>query len=470
MTPANADDNAVEEAVAAYVAAGSFASLPARAIRVARLAIRDCLGVILAGLAEDSGRLVAQFAKDEAAAGDATVLGRGWRTSPANAAFVNATTAHALDFDDSHHPSMTHPTAVLLPALLAVGEEQGSSGAALLTAYLYALDAATAIAGAVNPDHYSAGWHPTATIGALAAALGAARLSGLDAQQTAHALRIAANRCSGTRAVFGSMGKAMNAGTAAQNGVIAAALARRGFTSGTGVLSGPAGFSSVHAGPERLRLSHALDGDFTIAVGGLSLKRYPSCGVTQAPIEAALRLAAAPANDIDHVLCIVEPYVRQVLIVDPPQTSHEARFNLEHCVAVALVDGSVGMAQLSDERVHDPTVRALAARVRVQDRPVAPGSAGPDMRWPCEIQVVRTDGTKTAAVVDEPAGRSFGDLLPEAELLAKFTDCVQWAGLSEAQAGALIAALDELEALSTLEPISAALRRRLPRVDTTLLP
>ncbi len=466
MTGMAVDHNEVEEAVAAYVAAGRFASLPENAVRVAKLAIRDCVGVILAGLAEESGRVVAGYVEDEDAAGDATVLGRGWRTSPANAALVNGATAHALDFDDSHHPSMTHPTAVLLPALLAVGEQRRVSGAELLTAYLYALDAATAIAGAVNPEHYSAGWHPTATIGALGAALGAARLYELDAARTAHALRIAANRSSGTRAVFGSMGKALNAGTAAQNGVIAAALARRGFTSGAAVLSGKAGFSRVHGGPERLRLSHPLNGDFMVAIGGLSLKRYPSCGVTQAPIEAALRLAGAAADDIDTVTCVVEPYVRQVLITEPPESGSEARFSLEHCVAVALLDRVVGMAQFSDERARDPAVRALAARIRVHDRPVAPDRVAPDMRWPCEIRVLRRDGSTHAVVVNEPAGRSFGELLPDTELLAKFTDCARWAGLAEAETSALIGVLDSLESLATLEPLTAALRRRLARVDT----
>jgi 2-methylcitrate dehydratase PrpD len=457
------DPATVEAALARYVAQGRFADLPAPAVRAAGFAIRDGLGVILAGLAEPSGRLVADVVSEEAARGRATVIGRGHLTSPANAAFVNATTAHALDFDDSHHPSMTHPTAVLLPALLAVAEQRGRSGADLLTAYLHALDVATAIGGAVNPDHYSAGWHATGTVGAIGAALGSAWLCRLDAERTGHAMRIAANGAGGTRAVFGSMGKAMNAGVAARAGVVAAALAERGFASRPGTLAGPTGFVGVLAGQPTLRPAHALDRGFAGAVGGLSLKRYPSCGVTQAPIEAALRLApdVGRADDIEEVVCLMEPYARRVLIDRPPRTGNEARFNVAHCVAVALVDGTVGMAQFSDGRVRDPQVRAVAARVRVADR-VGTG-AGPDMRWPCALRLVRTDGSAATAVVDEPAGRSFGELLPESELLAKFVDCARWSGLPDSVVADLVTALDGLAELPTLDPLTIGLRRRLPR-------
>lgn len=461
--PAGAAEAALTEAVAAYVAGGRFAALPDHAVRVATLAVRDCLGVLLAGLGEPSGGIVASVVRDGTTGGAATVLGRGFTAPVAEAAFVNATTAHALDFDDSHHPSMTHPTAVLLPALLAVGERVGCGGADLLTAYLYALDASAAIAGAVNPEHYSAGWHPTATVGALAAALGAARLLSLPPEQTAQALRIAANRASGQRGVFGSMGKAMNAGTAAQTGVVAALLAARGFHAGAGTL---AEFARTH-GAGGLRLSHPLDGTFTTAIGGLSIKRFPSCGVTQAPIEAALRLHGEPADTIDEVTCVVDPYIRALVIAHPPGSGSEARFNLEHCVAVALVDGEVGMAQFTEARVRDPAVRRLAGRVRVEDRR-APAGSGPDLRWPCEVRVAYSSGATAVAAVDAPAGRSFGELLPESELRAKFTDCAGWAGLSRSEVAALAVAVDDLASLPSLDPIIAPVRRRLARVDTEL--
>jgi 2-methylcitrate dehydratase PrpD len=261
------------------------------------------------------------------------------------------------------------------------------------------------------------------------------------------------------------MGKAMNAGTAARTGVVAAALAERGFTSGDGVL---AGFTRTYGGPAELSLSHPLDGRFAVATGGLSLKRYPSCGVTQAPIEAALRLAVPgrPVDDIEDVFCLVDPFIRRLLITYPPRNGNEARFNLEHCVAVALIDGEVGMAQFADERVDDPVVRALATRVRIGHRAVGVGS--PDMRWPCEVRVTGRDGATVSAVVDEPAGRSFGELLPESELDAKFTDCARWAGLTEPEVAELMANLNGLAVLPTLESLTNGLRRRLPRVDTVV--
>jgi 2-methylcitrate dehydratase PrpD len=484
---------------------------------------------------------------DEGGRAESSVLGRGFAVTQANAALANGTAAHALDYDDSHHPSMLHPTAVLLPALLAVAQARQSSGRELIAAYLYSLDVTALLATHLNPAHYEAGWHPTATVGAIGAAAGAARLAGCDPERIRVAMGLAATQSHGLRAAFGSMGKTLHAGTAARAGVVSALLAARGFTAGP-VLTG---FLTLHqnpAGPPRpagiagkgvpvpdLPDLTVLDHSFATVVGGLSLKRFPACGVNQAPIEAALGLAARPgfeACQVSRIEVRVEPFIRNVLITGPPRDGNQARFSLEHCVAVSLLDGVCGLAQFEAGRVTAPEVRALAARVSIIDNtrarrwvvdpgglsldgppstadspgyatgshspeprspePRSPGGPGgptgtssreplslggasgpgetrswprtepvkgePDMRWPCSVTVYLANGRRLEQSVAEPMGRGFGELLPEAELLAKFQDC---AGQLAPKALGL---LDRLEDLDDVGELARCLAGPLSRI------
>lgn len=447
----------LEAVLAAHVAAVRFDRLPGRAIEVAKAAIRDTVGVALAGAREPAATIVAEMVRADGGRPDSTVLAQGFRAPPAGAALANGVAAHALDFDDSHHPGMVHPSAVLLPAVLAAAQARGSSGRDVLTAYLCGLDVLAALASAMNPGHYAAGWHATGTVGAIGAAAAVARLHDLDPAGVRAALALAATRSHGLRSAFGAMAKPLHAGSAARAGLESADLARRGFTGGASALGGRYGILAVQSGGPPDEVADRLGMDR--AVGGLSLKRYPSCGVTQAPIEAALRLGPVVAADVVEVECVVEPFIRTILLPGPPDTGAAARFNLEHCVAVALLDGEVGLAQFADERARAGDVRALAARVRVRDRP---GDAAPDLRWPCEVSVRLRDGRRLVADVAAPAGRGFGELLPEAALVAKFRDCAGWGGLS---AGAVEECLDLLGRLEEAPDLGAlaALTQGAPR-------
>lgn len=450
----------LEQSLAEYVVDGRAERSPPAAVAVARAAIRDGIGVMLAGSRSRAARIVAGLVRDDGGRAESTILGQGFAAPVTGAALANGTATHALDFDDSHHPGMIHPTAVLLPALLAVAEARHRTGRELLTAYLLSLDVTTALASVVNPAHYEAGWHPTATVGAIGAAAGAARLAGLDVAGASTAMALAATQSHGLRATFGSMGKSLHAGTAARAGVLGAVLAERGFTAGTRVISGRYGFLAVHnhggepGGAWADAVLDQLDHSFHRAVGGLSLKAYPSCGVTQAPIEAALRIARRADFDprlVVRVRCQVEPFIRRVLIAEPPRDGDQARFNLPHCVAVALLDRTVGLRQFTPDRVDAPEVRALARRVRVVDAETrAPGRPGPDMRWPCSVTVEGPGGVRWSEVVDEPGGRGFGELLPEPDLVAKFGDCAGWGGVPDDVAAVIVGLLDELDDLADL--------------------
>ena len=251
---------------------------------------------MLAGAVEPAAEKVRAVVLAEGGGPLALVVGTRLRTSIAGAALANGTAAHALDLDDSHHPGFLHPSAVLVPAVLALGEARGASGSETVAAYLAGLEALTAIGSAINLRHYELGWHATATIGTVAAAVAGARLLRLDAERAGAALGLAASQAGGVRRNFGSMAKPLHAGLAARAGVLAALLAEQGLTAGDEVLEGERGWFDLVAGPgewdEAAGLA-ALDDGFGLAVEGLGIKRFASCGVTHAPIEAALALRKA---------------------------------------------------------------------------------------------------------------------------------------------------------------------------------
>jgi 2-methylcitrate dehydratase PrpD len=201
----------------------------------------------------------------------------------------------------------------------------------------------------------------------------------------------------------------------------------------------------------------ALDHSFTNAIGGLSLKRFPACGVNQAPIEAALQVAAREGFDVaavEEVRCRVDPFIRNVLIGAPPRNGNEARFSLEHCVAVAMQDQAAGLAQFSAERVNDRQVRALAAKVSIVDG--ESGARGPDMRWPCALTVRLAGGRMLEELVDQPQGRGFGQLLAEPDLLAKFEDCAAHAGLAPEATRRALELMADLERLDDAGELARA--------------
>jgi 2-methylcitrate dehydratase PrpD len=228
-------------AVAAFV---TGASAPPGARLRAATALLDTVGVTLAGALEPASRAVQDVIAAEG--GDAcTVLGSALRSTAPGAALANGTAAHALDYDDMCFVSLAHPSAPLVPALLAAGELSGASGSAILDAYVMGFEVEARLGRVMNPRHYQRGWHCTSTLGAIGAAAAASRVMGLDAGRTCHALAIAASEASGLKENFGTMVKPLHAGLAARDGVLAALLARSGLTASERALDGPQGFLQV---------------------------------------------------------------------------------------------------------------------------------------------------------------------------------------------------------------------------------
>jgi 2-methylcitrate dehydratase PrpD len=447
--------------LAAYVAAGSVDALPPHAVEAAGQLFLDTTGVMLAGAIEPVSRTVRAVVRTEGGQPRALVIGTRLRTSVTGAALANGTSAHALDLDDSHHPGFLHPSAVLVPAVLALGEARGASGAEAIAAYLYGLETLTAVGSAINLRHYELGWHATATIGTLAAAAAAAKLLRLDVERTRVALSLAASEAAGVRRNFGSMAKPLHAGLASRAGVLAALLAEEGLTAGEAVLEGERGFFDLVAGPGEWDADAGLtvlDGGFALAIDGLGIKRYASCGVTHAPIEAALALGngggLAPER-IASVELVVNPLARQIAVYDDPADGLQSKFSLPHCVAVALLDGRADLAQFTDERACDPRVVELRRRTRVTTDP-AVGLAG-HMSFGCRLAATLDDGSVEQVAVEMARGKWAGERLTQDEVVAKFRSCAAAGGVDPDRAEACRALIERLVELEDIAVFAAAL-------------
>jgi 2-methylcitrate dehydratase PrpD len=363
--------------IAGFVAGHRWDDCPPPAVEAARRAILDCLGVMLAGAEEPPARIVERVARNEGGGPVCTLVGTGLRSGALWAALFNGTAAHALDFDDTNFAMLGHPSAPVLAAALAAGELATATGQEVVHAFLLGFEVETTLGEVVNPGHYDRGWHATCTLGTLGAAAAAARLLGLDAGATATALAVAASQSSGLKENFGTMTKPFHAGHAARSGVLAALLAREGWTASDRAIEGPQGWVNVlGAGAPRLQALDNLGAPWKILTTGVAVKPYPSCACTHSIIDSALELRRAfgvRPSDVEEVVVGVNERVPRILIHAAPHTGLEAKFSAEFCVAAALAEPRVGIETFRDEKTQDPAVRGLMKRVRVVVDPEIPG-------------------------------------------------------------------------------------------------
>lgn len=347
---------------------------PAAALARAAAAVRDTVGVILAGAVEPAARAVQAMATDEGR-GPCVILGTPGRTSASWAALANGVAAHALDFDDMCFVSLAHPSCALLPAALAACELSGASGRALLEGYVIGFELECRLGRVMNPRHYhERGWHCTSTIGTMGAAAAAARILGLTPAETGHALGIAASSACGLKENLGSMVKPLHAGMAARNGIIAARLAHHGYTASERALDGPQGLLAA-MDAEHLDLEEAFagpDGHWEILATGITVKLYPSCAATHPTLDVLLdlrRREGFTAGDVEAVEVEVDSMTPRLLLYDRPVTGLEGKFSMPFCAAAALVDGEVGIATFDVERLQAPPIRALMPKVSMRANP-----------------------------------------------------------------------------------------------------
>jgi 2-methylcitrate dehydratase PrpD len=457
--PGAAPEAAVTAALAAWAARTGPGDLPPDAVRLATDAITDGVGCALAGSREPLGPMVrAVIAARPADPAGAWLVGTTLAAAPADAALHNGAAAHALDYDDTNHPAYAHPSAVLVPVLLACAP-RGVSGPEALAAYVVGLEVFGKLGRALNVGHYARGWHPTATFGAVAAAAAAGRLLRLPAERLAAALGLAASAAGGLRAGFGTMTKPLHAGYAARNGVLAALLAEQGVTAAADGLGHRFGFLPAFAagGPADREALGTWGAPLEILTPyGLALKPYPSCGATHPGIEAAIRLATEEDLRPEAIRAVrvgVCEMALQPLIHDWPATPLQGKFSMRFCVGSALARRAVTLDTFSEAVLADPAVRRVMAAVTVEvdDR------VRHDPEFATAVRVETRTGRAAERLVPLARGKP-ARWLTRAELEAKFRDCAGRA-LAPGALDEAFAAWQALPAAGDLRPLVTALAR-----------
>jgi 2-methylcitrate dehydratase PrpD len=389
-------------------------AIPADVVHESTRCLLDHLGLAIAGAAEPAAGIARAQCLLLGGEPQASALGTTDRLRITDAALVNGIACHALDFDDTHVPTILHPTTPLYAAGAALAEWRGSTGIELLAAHALGYELAARVSNALYPEHYDAGWHMTGTTGALASATVAIRLLGLEGLTATHCLSIAATQASGHREQFGTMTKPFHAGHAAQAGVWAGLLAAGGFTGAPDPLQGRRGMFAVMAAvstPDDL--VNGLGERWQIFDNGV--KPY-ACGVVIHPAIDAVRDLAVrkglTADRIESIKLHVHPLVRELTGKTDPRTGLEGKFSVTYACSIALLEGRAAEEQFSDESVHRGDVRALMAKIEViPDAGVPHTQAG--------ASALTGDGETVETWVDHARGTP-GNRLTDDELRDKF--------------------------------------------------
>lgn len=359
----------VTRTLAEALCSTSPSTVPASAWTIVRQCLLDTTGTALAGAHEPFVQALRDEFQLQGGVAEATVFGGSQALPALSAALINGTAAHALDYDDVNFHMAAHPSVAILPAVLALGERRHATWGEVANAFIAGYDTGCRIGRLLEPSHYRMGFHGTATIGTFAAAMACARLLELTVDQTVHAIGIAATQAAGIRAMFGTACKPLHAGKAAYNGLLAALLAARGFSSNPQALTAPAGFAATH--------SHDLNTDLALAPApnqGVFLhdnlfKYHAACYLTHAVADATASLRqqlAAQANDVAELHVVVSPDLDTVCNIAEPRDGLQLKFSVRGVAALTLLGRNTArLSEYNAEIVRDPAFLALLPRIHV---------------------------------------------------------------------------------------------------------
>jgi 2-methylcitrate dehydratase PrpD len=390
--PAPAETIGLTHEVAQWVSGFTGATSAARLW--ARHCLLDWAAVTVAGSREPlAGMLIEEFGSRN---GPCTLVASGCRAAPHDAALVNGTLGHALDYDDVHFAMHGHPTVPVAPVVLALGEALDKPGRAVLDAFVAGYEVECAIGAMAGYGHYDKGFHATGTIGTFGAAAAAAHLMGLDAGQTAHALGMAAAQAAGLKSMFGTMTKPFHAGKAAMNGLIAARLAARGFTASTEGIEASQGFADTQA-PGFAPAPVRPDPGAPFAVEGNLFKYHAACYLTHSTIEAIRSLRERHGIGLDDLAAMTlhgEAALLQVCNIARPRTGLEVKFSIRHLAALAL-DGAdtADLGLYTEATAQDPRLGTARGKITFEPREFPNRSAA-------AVALTTTDGRTLEAEAD----------------------------------------------------------------------
>ena len=342
--------------LAAFIVKTGYEDIPDEAINTAKRCILDCIGVTLAGCTHPIAKIMESYLKEAGGRPSSTVIGLGIKTSPGNAALTNGTLGHVLDYDDFILPGLAHVTVPVLPAVLALGESTDATGKNMLLAYILGNEIFCKLGAAVSPSHWYKGFHATGTVGTYGAVAAASKLLKLDEEHTINAFGIASSLASGLKQNIGTMTKPLHAGHAAEGGIRAALLAERGFTGAMDAFEGQMGFAKVMADSQDYSVFDKFANPWDIVHTPPFIKPHPSCSGTHAAMNAMLSLIKEyniKPNEVEHVNAGMPSGVLEELIYAEPKSVFQARFSMQFCLAILLLERKAGLAQFTDAKVRD---------------------------------------------------------------------------------------------------------------------
>ncbi len=450
--------------LAEFVANLEFETLPQAVTESAKMGVQDVTGCMLGGVSEPAGDLVISHVRSLGGRPEATIAGTAVRSAPPLSALANGTTAHALDFDDTLWTYIGHVSASVWPAVMAVGEPAGTSGADALAAYVAGVEVASAVGRLGYPEQVRRGWHGTGTVNTLGSAAAAGHVLRLTPEQMGHALGIAVSHAAGVQVNMGTMTKPLHAGRAARDGVTVAMLAKEGFTSAPEAITAQSGFLDLFGGAECVEerskeIAENLGKEFSLVSPGLAFKAYAACACTHPALDALLELREEhhlKAEEVEEIVCGLTPYAQSQLPYQIPPDGLAGKFSAPYILAVALLDGTAGLEQFEAERISDSRLQELMRRVHVCN--LSEMHSEPDVPLTAAvIRVQRKDGSALEKFVDRPLGDPAKPLGEDA-LRGKFEQCAIRVLPREKVEGAL----EALANLTELSTIGEMIRRLVP--------
>ena len=455
--------------VANFIASTRYPDIPAEVVALGKKSILDGCGLALAGSVAKSGELVRRHLQGLGGAGGTTrIIGTPLRVPARFAAFANGTAIHADDYDDTQlavakdrvYGLLTHPTAPVLSAVLAVAERDGRSGRDLLGAYNVGVEVECKIAEAIHPRHYQEGFHSTATCGTFGAAAGLANLCGLSADVACVALGIAGSLSAGLRENFGTMMKPFHAGRAAESGVLAAEFAGMGFTATPHILEAPRGFfRAAGGGYDEGAIRGKLGNPWSFANPGVSIKPHPSGSLTHPGMTMMLSLIKQHDIRPDQVASVkvgTNQNMPNALIHHRPTTELQAKFSMEFCMAILLLERKAGLPEFTDEIVNRPDVKAMIEKVNFGVHPEAE-AAGYD-KMTTIIEIALKNGQQITGRADFGKGSPANPMSYD-EVADKFRECAAFSRWPSDKVERVVEMVKGLENLSDVRELTALLSR-----------